>query len=258
MKNTLGKLSEAQSSSDRKLSYSVDQINTNLQTRNDQLKTSLDDLSKRLQDQSTEIDSLHKKVEDLSFAVDSLSKKLGMSAGGVGTPNNTVTPDVTPTPAPQPGDVTPPAAGGSPVDQAFASGLTLYQTGRFKEAREAFRQALEQKPEPEVNKAVDIQFYLAEACLADHDTDAAVENYTHVINTMNTHPKAWVSLERLADIMTQKGNSAKALEWYKEIVSLNSKYPDIQRVKDKIAKLESGGGGVTASPTPISPPVVKP
>ena len=251
IKNNLGKLSEAQSATDHKLDYSLGQVNENLQTRNDQLKTSIEDIAKRINDQRGEMEQLRAKLEELSFALDSLKKKLDMTTG-VGA---------TPTPAgdatlPGPG-ATPPAAGGSPVDQAIANGLSLYNTGRFKEAREAFRQALDQKP-ADSDKALEIQFWLAESCLGDKDLTAAFENYTNVIRTNPSHLKAWVSLERMADIQVQQNDPARALEWYKQIRDNNPNYQDIERVKGKIARLEPGGAGVTAVPTPGPTPTPAP
>jgi TolA-binding protein len=238
IKNDVATIKESQGALDRKLDYSINTMSDGMQNRNSAMTASVDDIAKRLADQSTQMDNLRTRVEELNFALDRLSKQLAMTTG-VG--------EMT-------GDTsgTPPA--GRPLDQAFAKGLSLFNGGQYGEARGAFQQALDLKP-ADAGKTQEIQFWLGRACLELNDLPAAENNLTQAILANAESPIAWEGLEYLADLKVRQGDAQRASEWYKQIVDRNPNYSAIERVRSKLARLASGAGMPTA-PTPTATPQI--
>lgn len=254
IKQKLDKQLEQQTSSDRKIDYALESLRENQQGRNEMLTTRLDDLEKRLREQSSEMNAIRGELEELTFMIDTLAKRMGMSAGFGGSETGAANGGMA-----SPGNA---GQGGSAAEQAMNSALQQYNLGNFEQAREGFRRALEQNPAPET-KAL-IRFWLAETTYKLNDLQTAVDLYKQVILEHPDHPKAWVSLERYGDITYEQGELEHALAMLQTIVDQYPQYPEIERVQSTIERIKqemgapAQGQGSAASPAPQQQPAPQP
>ena len=51
------------------------------------------------------------------------------------------------------------------------------------------------------------------------------------------HPRAWASLERMADIYIERGDTEQAIRMLRQIEQVNPDYPEIDRVRATIQKI---------------------
>ena len=94
--------------------------------------------------------------------------------------------------------------------------------------------------EPVGDQAVEVNFYLGECAIGSKDLPMAEKRYYDAIIAKPNHDKAWVSLERMADIKAEQGDNKKAVQMLEQIVSNKPAYQDIDRVRQKIANLQAG------------------
>ena len=235
IKDTLNKSIEQQTAANRRLDSEVGQLVDASQGKKDALQTSIDDLSKRIQEQSEELVKLRQEVQALSAF-----SHPGAPAGGLAAPP-------APPPGQQPGfnSAQPPAPGPNTAMQAYQQAFKAYQAGDFQAARDGFQTALGANPGPELK--IDGQYWLAEAELKLDDKEGASKDFRSLILEHNDHPKAWISLERMADIELDQGKKESALKKLQQIADRNPHYANITRVRQKIAEIK-GGGGAAAEP----------
>jgi TolA-binding protein len=249
IKNKLNEVSANQASSDRMLEAALSGIDVSLKDREDIVKNVIDDMEKRMREQNDEIQRVRAQLQEMTFALDSLSKRLGMSDNAAATATSPVA-DTTGAAidpaAPAPTDTQAPV--GAAVDQAISSAMRQYSIGNYTEAREGFRQALEQQPDDE--KKVEILFWLGETCNQLKDYPVALDNYWAVINLKPDNIRAWKSLERMAGIKDIQGDFPRALEMLQQIESLYPNYPDIADVKAKISEIQAKVAPPEPTPEP--------
>lgn len=227
IKDKLDKNIEQQNKATSKQDYMYNSMNENLTAQKDTMQNTLDDLTKQMRTQADELQKLRNQVQELTFLI---------KPGAPGT--NPGTAPLGQTPAPAAAGATPPPGPNAPA-QAIASAQNSLNAGQYEQAREGFRQALELNPT--MDQKIEAYFGLAEACNKSNDTASAVDNYTKVIYTDPKHPKAWVSLERIADIRIKEGDNKMALKLLESIVNNYPQYPNIDQVKATIAKLKGSG-----------------
>jgi len=233
IKDTLNKSLEQQTAANRRLDSEVGQLVDAGQGKNDSLQTSIDDLSKRIQEQSEEIVKLRQEVQALSAF-----SHVGAQPGGFGASGAAPLGQ-----SPGAGAAQPPAPGPNASMQAIQQAHRAFQAGEYQAARDGFQTALGANPNPE--QKFDSEYWLAESEYKLGDKAGAWRDFRNLIQQDRTHPRAWDSLERMADIELQLGKKDNALKKLEQIVGKKPDYANIARVRQKIAQIKGGGGAAT-------------
>lgn len=243
VKNKLDKQIEEQSSYQRRTEYTLGKLSEDAQSNSEIQKNAVDDLERRMREMIDEMQKLRAQVEELEFSVTS-----GKSTTGAGStftspadPNAAAGP-LPGAPAPAPGTPADSAAagGGSALDQALMSAQNQFNLGRFAEAREGFRRALELNPQGD--KRLDVLFGLAETSNKLKDFPTAIESYKQLIRANPQSPRAWTGLHRMAEIKIEQGEKDEALRLLKQF-DANQNYPEIARIKELRQQVEGASAG---------------
>lgn len=118
-------------------------------------------------------------------------------------------------------------------DGLYKAGLERVQQGKAKEARAILRQYLEKFPQG--LEAADAQFLVGETYLAERAFESALVEYQTVFDMYKTSPRMPEALLRIAEILTQQNECAKAKAVY-ELVP--SKSPQGPVAKDRVKALK--------------------
>ena len=252
----LDQYAKEQASSNRGINQMLQTLDEELKNNNQIVKTTLNDLGKSLREQTEALEQLRAEMQHLSISVNSLTRRIAIKEGmdpfsarasGMVSANDRNTTEPTRSMA-------------TTVDQALSTGIRKFNAGDFQSARESFRVALEQDPE-DVEKKIEILFWLAETGYKLEDYDAALDHYNQLIREDNAHPKAWVSLERMANIRLQQGDAARALSMLDFIEREYPDYEHIDRVRNTIERIRQQMMGDDTMPsmpattvTPTTPP----
>lgn len=208
------------------------------------VQPAVDDLAKMVRDQQTQITQMNQQMQAMMVVIDSLAKRWGVPGVSMGAQPG-MTPLSGQTPAPSE-DQAQPMSGATPAVQAFNTAAQMFNNGQYDQAREGFRQALEQNPT--ADQRVEIQYWQAVNYMKANDGKAAEEAFLSLIKANQKHERAWSSFEKLAQIRRQAGDLDTALNYYKNIVDIYPEYPGIQRVRDAMAQIEAekaAKGGAT-------------
>jgi TolA-binding protein len=219
------------------------------------------DLEKRVREQTDELQKLRTQLETLTYTLDSMGKRMGMggatgSLGASGSEN-----PFAPGPAGTPGTAPATASGTETMSagnagEALTRALNQFNLGNFIQARQGFEQALQMNPT--LDQKAESLFFLAESCYNLKDLEPAEKYYKDVISAKNTDPKAWVSLERVANINIEKGEPqdldyAKVLLEQITGVFPQYKYPDIERVRQTLEQINQRLSGGAAPGVAVQP-----
>lgn len=218
---------------ERKMVYSLENIDESLQANNEIARQTIDDLEKRMRDQIQEIERLRQEVETMRFSL-GLGGRGSSSTGGMTGQSSTMQ-----TPA------------GDPVAQALSSGLNQFSAGNYSAARELFGQAL--AGEPNTEQAAELNFWIGESYYSEENYPEAETHYTQAIKANPNHEKSWVSFERLAQIQLAQGQKIKALKQFEYIAETYPDYPNIDRVTGQIEVLRAELYPEEQSPMPSVP-----
>jgi TolA-binding protein len=236
IKGNLDKSIAKQDASDRQTKYALDAIQEALQGRNDAIKTSLEDMEKRLRDQAAALQKLQDQLQVLNFAVNATSKRMG--GGG----DLTSAAQAGPAPAPGPGQGVEPGATNplnlnpASAEQLLASGQQQYNTQNYQGARDVLKQALQLNPQGD--NRIEVLFWLGESYMKLNVLDDAKKCFTDLIGVNQTHPKAWTALEEIANIALAQGDKDYASKLLGQIVTVNPAYAQIGRVKATLARIQ--------------------
>jgi TolA-binding protein len=244
IKGNLDKAIAKHDAADRQTKYALDEIQNDLQGRNDAIKTSMEDMEKRLRDQGAALQKLQDQLQLVNFAVGAMTKRTGEAGGDLTTAGG------------QAGAAPGPAQGGEPnatnplnlnpanVDQLLTSGQQQYNAQNYQGARDVLRQALQNGPKPDEH--AEILYWLGESNLKLNAQDDAKKCFTDLIGAHPSHVKAWFSLEELANIALAQGQKDLALKMLQQITQNNPTYAQIGRVKATIARIQQ--------PPSVTPP----
>ena len=231
IRSRLNEYLEKQDTTQRKLEYWFSATEEGFKGRNDTLIAAIGDLEKRTRDLLNENEQLRGRIEELGVKIDRLDRRQSPGEAWGGGELNWKPPEA----GPQPGAPDNATSGLTTADQAYLNALRFFNAGKYQEAREGFRQALEQKPEQ--SKKIEILYWLAESCSKLKDNTAAYNNYYELMQTDPRHPRAWASLERMADIYIERGDTEQAIRMLRQIEQVNPDYPEIDRVRATIQKI---------------------
>ncbi len=237
IRNKLDKFVEEEASSNRQLQATTSSIYDNMQGRNDAVKTSLDDLATRTQQQAEELRQLRAQLEALTAAVDTVNRRMG--------PGGTTT---FPAPGAAPAGTTMPPA--NDAESAFNAARGYYDAGQYDQARTAYGQAVAMNP-PEPLK-LEAMYGVAMSSFGLKDFDRAREEFKAVISANNKDVMAWKGYEQIANIYIAQGDPKQALILLQDMVeqmrNKNYQYPDVDRVQKTISDLRSQVLGGTSAP----------
>lgn len=233
IRQLVNQLKEEEAASRRTLDYRLGTLEEKAASKNDMLTTNVSSLEKQIAQQSEEIRSLRKELGEMAFMVNTLTTKLDMKAAKPSEQSS----EMLATTAP---------AG----DQAYAEAEKQFNLGRYDLARQGFEGVLAQNPTGDL--AVRAQYWLAESCYRQPDLRAAYDNYSTLVRGNSSHPLAWKSVERLAEINSKLGRKPEALKLYNEIIKNYPGYEGIDRVKESVRALQEGSAAATPAPTPAA------
>jgi TolA-binding protein len=244
IKNKLNASLDRQAATERELSSQINSIAENQEKNSSLSVTTLDEIQRQIRTQNDELNKLRGMVEGLSIAMrDRTSPDMQRNYTPPSPNPNSL--DTNP-PGMTPGETTPaPPPGEAGINQVVTQATELFNNGQYAQAKEAFTQALSQNPTGDTR--VEILFGLGETCNKLNDPAGAAQSYSDAILANKKNPKAWVALERLADIDIAQGNKDKAIKKL-EYIANYQKYPDMARVQQKLNELK--GGGASGGPAP--------
>jgi TolA-binding protein len=244
IKSKLNDNLDRQASNARMIDSQLNTLSQNLDKNNSVTSTAMDEMQRQLRAQAEEINKLRGEVEALNITI-----KNGIggarTAQTFGTPGETYSDEGTT--GSQNQGLPPAGVNASPAGQALATATQLFNGGQYAQAKEAYTQALSQNPDGDLK--VDILFGLGETCLKLNDVVGAGDSYKQVIKSAPKNAKAWISLERMADIDIAQGNKAAAITKL-EYIAKYPRYRDLARVQQKLAQLKGANNSDTPTPSP--------
>ncbi|MCE5230501.1 tetratricopeptide repeat protein [bacterium] len=241
MRQMLEESTKKQDTMDSKLTYSLESVDKSIQNNSQIVQGGVEGLTKQLHDQQAQLDQIRNQMASMNVLLDQMARRAGMTGmpqAGAGTEIPTQQPAATDSEMPKA------MTGGSPAVTAFNTAVGQYNAGQYDQAREGFRAALEQNPT--ADQKIEIQYWQAMNSLKAGDSKTALEQFDAICRATPSDPRAWNSIEKMAQIYRQSGDLANALKDYKMIVDTYPDYPNIQRVKQAVQEIEAAR---SAAPT---------
>ncbi len=127
------------------------------------------------------------------------------------------------------------AASGS-ADEMYRLGREQLQRGSASTARKAFEQLLHDFPSD--SRAPDAQFSLAETYVVEKQFDRALAEFDRVVELFPSSAQASTALYRAGVISEERGNTAKAREFYSRVAARYPKSDEARLAADKLRRLK--------------------
>ena len=238
MRQQLAEYHKNLESLDNRMTYSLTQIDQNLAGEERAILNTLNDLERMVRDQQIQLDRMNRDIQAVGVMLDRIAQRTGV---GIDQGAEETEPDRR-------------RAAAGAAAQAYNAGQQHFHMGDYDRARESFTEALDLDPDEELR--IDVLFWLGESSLRLDDLEAAQEYYRQLVTANPRHPKAWISLERVAMIYHRQGNHDDALVYLRYIADEYEQHPDvlqfieINRVRSAIADIERehGPGPSDAAP----------
>ena len=124
-------------------------------------------------------------------------------------------------------------------EAGYIKALSLLKTGRFKDARDSFKQFLSEYPKSK--RAFDIEIGIGDTYLLEGDVDKAAKIYQDILNRYPNDKNIIIVHHRLRDCHKQAGSDEKAMEYFSYFSIQVGSFKNRRNAERYAAKLSGEG-----------------